>query len=211
MTWLSARAPFTEDEVRKYASACEAIWTHNNAKYPAWGWKDPRTCILYRDLWSGFTRSAKFIVVYRDPAQVLESLLLRKITRRWKYRYLPDSLYSLYFHLTRRDYDNAHLVCWNYYNQCLLHLLKTKAPEDYLVVAGDTLRSHAQLMYQTVTNQWGIPLQGRMISDFIKPVKSTRLPDLSKLDPVTLRETNAVLKALTSLSDHSRHTHSQDT
>jgi hypothetical protein len=42
----------------------------------AWGWKDPRTC-LFLDLWEPLVPEARYLVLYRHPADVALSLLRR--------------------------------------------------------------------------------------------------------------------------------------
>ena len=43
---------------------------------PAWGWKDPRTC-LFLDLWLSLVPDARFVFVFRRPAEVVDSLRRR--------------------------------------------------------------------------------------------------------------------------------------
>jgi len=47
------------------------------AAQPAWGWKDPRT-VFFLDLWHEIVPDARFIFVYRRPAEVVDSLRRRR-------------------------------------------------------------------------------------------------------------------------------------
>jgi hypothetical protein len=46
------------------------------SRQPFWGWKDPRTC-LFLDFWSGLLPDAGYLFIYRDPFDVLLSLMRR--------------------------------------------------------------------------------------------------------------------------------------
>ncbi len=45
-------------------------------EHPLWGWKDPRTS-LYLDFWAERLPQARFLLLYRDPLEVVTSLLRR--------------------------------------------------------------------------------------------------------------------------------------
>ena len=50
-----------------------------NAEHP-WGWKDPRTCLLY-EVWDKVFPNATYIHVYRNPIDVAWSLYRREVKR----------------------------------------------------------------------------------------------------------------------------------
>ncbi|PSO76793.1 MAG: hypothetical protein BRC40_02750 [Cyanobacteria bacterium QH_8_48_120] len=47
-----------------------------NASSPMWGWKEPRTT-LFLDFWSKFLPDANFLLIYRSPWEVVDSLYRR--------------------------------------------------------------------------------------------------------------------------------------
>jgi hypothetical protein len=47
-----------------------------NARNSAWGWKDPRTT-LFLDFWKSLVPDARFVFMYREPGEVIESLFRR--------------------------------------------------------------------------------------------------------------------------------------
>jgi hypothetical protein len=49
---------------------------HARAHHPAWGWKDPRST-LFLDFWSGLLPDACFVLVYRKPWEIVDSLFRR--------------------------------------------------------------------------------------------------------------------------------------
>lgn len=71
--WLTPhRLDLPEDA---YAEATELI-AHNGASN-AWGWKDPRTT-LFADFWRRIVPNARYILLYREPSEVIASLLRRR-------------------------------------------------------------------------------------------------------------------------------------
>lgn len=48
----------------------------SNRRPGAWGWKDPRTS-LFIDLWANLVPSARYVLLYREPAEVIDSLYRR--------------------------------------------------------------------------------------------------------------------------------------
>ncbi len=55
----------------------------NSEKYDLWGWKEPRTSLVI-DFWCTVIPSAYFVILYRDPMKVVESLY-RRMKARYKY------------------------------------------------------------------------------------------------------------------------------
>jgi hypothetical protein len=47
-----------------------------NAASPAWGWKDPRT-VLFLEFWAELLPQANFVIIYRSPWEVVDSLYRR--------------------------------------------------------------------------------------------------------------------------------------
>lgn len=198
MNWMNARAPFV-DPSHAFRNRCYQLWQDRNQQAALWGWKDPRTCILYEFLWESFSQSAKFIIVYRDPSEVVESLLVRKIKKRRHALLVPDVIYQWHLRRHRIQYDSAHLVCWNYYNRCLLEILKHKNPNDYLVLDAHTLVSNEKKIYHRLTETWQMPLSGKSLSAMVQPMTIRHTPNLQNLDSLIHQETTQILKALQKL------------
>lgn len=56
----------------------------NSGKYANWGWKDPRTT-LFLDMWSECCGSLRFLLVYRQPYAVVDSLCRRLVESQSPY------------------------------------------------------------------------------------------------------------------------------
>ena len=180
MNWLNAREPFT-DPGDKFRNLCYAYWKSNTDKV-AWGWKDPRTTILFEFLWSAFASDAKLLAVFRNPADVVASLFDRKVAMRSRYRKVPDALYRAVLSRNRNQYDVPHLICWNYYNRLLIRTLQQVNSSRYVLIHADTLTSSPQAIRSHLQETWEHPLAGPDLSDLMhhRPVRpTTPYPPLS--------------------------------
>lgn len=75
-----------------------------------WGWKDPRTC-LTAPLWHSCVMHPKYLVVHRDPQDVVASLMSREVA---KHRERPErdedfwtNLYNVYWSRALRFLDRV--------------------------------------------------------------------------------------------------------
>lgn len=57
--------------------SARSLINNNRIKHDHWGWKDPRTT-LFLDLWNEIAPDAKFLILYREPFAVIDSLFRRK-------------------------------------------------------------------------------------------------------------------------------------
>jgi len=74
MTLLLPGQPlFTQQDI---LAASEILEKRNQTCGTHWAWKDPRT-ILFLNFWQALVPSLRIIAVYRDPIQVVDSLLRR--------------------------------------------------------------------------------------------------------------------------------------
>lgn len=72
------------------------IITKRQADFSNFGWKDPRTT-LFLDLWSETLPDCKFVLLYRDPFSVIDSLRRRGTDRRIKaFPWLPATAWIKY-------------------------------------------------------------------------------------------------------------------
>lgn len=85
LTYLTRReVPIHTTEQDRYEA--QRLVVERAASSPAWGWKDPRTS-LFLPFWQDVVPAAKYLIVYRHYAQVVDSLL-----RRDKLRPLHEGL-----------------------------------------------------------------------------------------------------------------------
>ncbi|MBE9191778.1 sulfotransferase [Gloeocapsopsis crepidinum LEGE 06123] len=72
-----------------------------NSKSPYWGWKDPRTT-LFLNFWADLLPEAKFILVYRSPWEVVDSLYRRGGENDTIFFSHPDLAVKLWIHYNQK-------------------------------------------------------------------------------------------------------------
>lgn len=58
------------------AEEADSLIAERRSHHSPWGWKDPRTT-LFLDWWVGLLPEARFILLFRNPAEVIDSLFRR--------------------------------------------------------------------------------------------------------------------------------------
>lgn len=83
-----------------------------------WGWKDPRTC-LFLSLWREAVSDAYYFVVFRNPVEVVDSLLRRRKRNLLASTQVPfwkKPKRWLQFYFTMPYYRNKFWLMWIRYN-----------------------------------------------------------------------------------------------
>lgn len=102
------------------------IVDHRQARYPLWGFKDPRVC-FYLAAWKHLVPAMKVLAVYRDPRECADSLE-RRHARELLDGTGPAELHRLFWQRP----DHA-LRMWVQYNAALLDFARAHR-DDTLVV-----------------------------------------------------------------------------
>ena len=138
-----------------------------NQRYRQWGWKEPRTC-LFLDLYRELLPNSKYLVIVRDYAAVVHSLLKRdfaeyeqkylrgKKLQRFVWLYLRRQNTSRKFYKTHAE---DYLKIYIEYNQHILNTLKELPPEDYMVVNYTLLEKSDKEVFSFLTGKWHFKLQ----------------------------------------------------
>lgn len=101
-------SPLDESETQL---ACEVV--ANNASDGVWGWKDPRAT-LFLLFWEQLLPNARFLLVYRSPWEVADSLYRRGTDEMFKRS--PELAVELWMHYNRKIVE----FCDRHAQQCLL-------------------------------------------------------------------------------------------
>ena len=183
MNWLNARKPLADPD-GAFAQRASRLWEARMSEGLPWGWKDPRTCIVYDLLYARRTPPPRLIAVYRNPLEVVTSLYQRELQRRTRRhrlgRYFPPVM-SWHFHRMRQRYLNLYLNCSNYYNLCCLQILEQTPPEGRIVMHGADLLPNEKKLREKIETVWRIPLGGvgfaglRAPSTIGQPIASSQL------------------------------------
>jgi len=137
-----------------------------NQLYRQWGWKEPRTC-LFLDLYRELLPNSKYLVIVRDYAAVVYSLLKRDFAEyeeKYLHRKKLQRFLWLYFKRRKAAYKfyQAHaedyLKVYIEYNQHILDTLKELPPEDYMVVNYSMLEKSDKEVFSFLTGKWHFKL-----------------------------------------------------
>ena len=112
--------------------------TRNSSHLNAWGWKDPRTTI-FLDFWSKIEEDIKFLFLYREPINVIDSLFRRKGDR-------------IFYVFPWRAAD-----AWLIYNNALLDFYR-KNKEKCLIACISGINMDPENSVKKISNWLGYPL-----------------------------------------------------
>ncbi len=104
----------------------------------AWGWKDPRTT-LFLDDWRELLPGARFVLMYREPWEVADSLFRRATDKG-----LLEN--------PRRAVD-----MWNAYNRRVVAFAR-RHPEQTLIISNDAATADAGAFVAAVNGKFGLHL-----------------------------------------------------
>ncbi len=121
------------------ARAAELVAAASVSSAAAWGWKDPRTALALR-FWREVCPGARFVLVFRDPAEVQASI---------------ERLGQPVF-LERPQLGT---VAWLRYNRALLDFAETY-PDECLVVGAPGLLRRPDRVFELVRDRAGVALTG---------------------------------------------------
>jgi len=108
-----------------------------------WGWKDPRTC-FFLDEWTGLVPEAFFILLFREPLQVVDSMCRRKE---------QDS--------NTRAANSSALGTWIGHNRELLRF-KQSHPERCLLVEVERAVADPRRFVELLRERSGYPFEEAM-------------------------------------------------
>lgn len=146
---------------------------------PAFGWKDPRTCLFlktYREL----LPAARYLVIVRNYQEVVTSLLRREfyhVENDWlvqhsaPFKRLKWNLYKKDRHF--REFADVQADCflrvYNHYNRELLSHLKQVSNKKFIVVNYKKLILNDRQLFMHFTNVWQFDFNFVPYSSVYKP------------------------------------------
>ena len=144
------RALSISDERRQQAQHLVEARRH----HAVWGWKDPRTC-LFLDFWESVLPSARYLFIFRDPRDVLDSLRRRGHPELFHHFHGAWPLRKLGFDTFR---TRRAVQYWLSYNQAILDFATTRM-DRCRVLELDQLTSQLPLVLKQAREDWGLALQ----------------------------------------------------
>jgi hypothetical protein len=134
------------------AFRAEAEVLITSRQHHEWGWKEPRTC-LFLDFWQQLLPDAYYLVVYRRPEGVADSLLRRKLNH-------PLMSRRLFYRLRYSDVDQhiAHYInVWTRYNRDILNAIDKHTKQTLVLRIGDVVPQSLNVV-DHMNTQWGFHL-----------------------------------------------------
>ena len=176
-----------------------------------WGWKDPRTC-LFPEFWQSICPNAKFLIVFRNYAETVDSLLRRRIVLpKRKRSFIKSIYYSFYLqgkirnkYLTLTD---TYLKTWIYHNNRLLDFIDGTDQDSYFLIDQSSLPKQ-----NNQVEKWLVKAGFEFESGIFEQIYNNNLQkseleffDLNRVDDTLLQEANNTLFKLTqSVSNFSK-------
>ena len=145
---LDRPIPVLDKTCKKYFNTF--VSKNNNIKYSTLAWKEPRSTLFMRQYKEHYP-NLKSIAIYRDPTEVVNSLLVRLIDKRW-YKYLLSinsknewglNFYDFYFKFTVSKWVSIFLDSYIKYNNEIIEF-KSRYPEDILIFSHQSMVSESK-------------------------------------------------------------------
>lgn len=126
-----------------YIDLARTLIKKNASPTSPWGWKEPRTT-LFLPFWGSLLPTAKFLLVYRAPWEVLDSLFRRS-----------DDIFD--------HYPEFALKVWVNYNQAIREFYEAE-PHRCLLVNTASAAENPELLVKRITDKLAIPLKPPAVS-----------------------------------------------
>jgi hypothetical protein len=108
-----------------------------NSSLPVWGWKDPRTA-LFLNFWQSLLPNAKFLLIYRSPWEVADSLYRR-----------GDPLFV--------EHPELAVKVWSHYNQLIVDFYE-RFSDRCLLVNIESIKSHSSFLIHALNQKFQLSL-----------------------------------------------------
>jgi O-antigen biosynthesis protein len=135
------------------------LLVQKRADKPLWGWKDPRTT-LFMDFWADLIPQSCFILVYRSPWEVVDSLYRRN-----------DEI----FHQN----PNLAIKVWECYNRAVIDFHES-FPERSILLNIDAIKRHPNLLQEIILKKTGIRLESPDRNIYEPSLLDTRISSTHK-------------------------------
>lgn len=123
-------------------------------KNECWGWKEPRTCLFlnyYREL----LPDSNYLVLLRDPAIVVDSLIRRDlVVLKMQFKecnYLKYKSFDLFYKWRKNRMlkikEEIYLKAWIYYNEQIIKHLSIIDQDKVLICSFDKIQMNQQVIF----------------------------------------------------------------
>ncbi len=134
-----------------------------------WGWKQPRAC-LFLDLWRQVLSNPFYLILFRDPHEVVASLYKREYKKLAYKNSFPQSAgLQFQFEQQQNNITESYLSMWLRHNKELMDHLGHLKEDQYLLVSVSNLVKLHRAIFHHITEQWGFQLTYSDITNIYKP------------------------------------------
>ena len=159
--------------------------TSRTSAHKQWGWKDPRTCLFFNDLWKKELENPFIIVTYRHYADVVSSLTNRENNiehLKWmrSNRHLSETAFSRFFryypaklgHLRHLRLESSQLrsdslSMWLQYNRRCIECIESLGRDNAMVIRLEDLLANSIDIYEKMSKQWNFGLNYKDPSELL--------------------------------------------
>lgn len=147
-----------------------------------WGWKDPRTCLFLQD-YGKLLKDPFYLVIYRSPSEVAESLINRLKTRNY-YRYRRPLKWLVDFQLNAKS--NALRLhfekSWALYNSNILSFIEGLNNRQFCLWSLERLKQNPEVFAKELSVKTNgtitlIPFEQVYSSRLLKNSNSKKITD----------------------------------
>lgn len=136
-----------------------------------WGWKEPRTTVLW-PLWQDVFPKSKFIFLYRNGVDVAESLRKREPSQ-------VDIVNKLYPSLRCMELQRAFKV-WEEYNELYYSLREQNPSTEVLEICYENLLENPIQEFEKIMNFLGLNIESELIKKVTGNINSSRAYSYAK-------------------------------
>jgi hypothetical protein len=144
-----------------------------------WGWKEPRTCLFLNE-YTKLLPKAKYLIIYRNPFDVVNSLLKREIKsykRSFQNKIIRTIKEYIYIKILRnyaikrkvkkiiRHKEYEYYKKWIDYNNRILKHLENCQIDSYFIINFDNVEDYNESLLKKL-NYWGFEINNIPLSAF---------------------------------------------
>ncbi|MFN8416241.1 MAG: sulfotransferase [Cytophagaceae bacterium] len=174
-----------------------------NKLHNEWGWKEPRTC-MYLQYYRELLPDAKYLIILREPAQVVDSLLRRDLlvlklhfqqNHPWKYKTF-SILYWWYKVQIAKQTEEIYLQAWIAYNEKVVEHLSSIDKNQRMILCFDQVQSNQNSIFDFMENA-GFKIKRQDFQTVFKPkmIKKKKMK-LSYSSSLLIKKANQIYNNL---------------
>lgn len=187
-------------------AAMADLVARKNAAHAQWGWKEPRTCLFVED-YAALLPEAKYLIVYRHYALVVDSLIRRDQKKRQRKLEKQNFLRRMFHRFGTRHLDplrvrrsaDTYLATWIAYTEALVELTQ-QHPAATLALDCNALLDAGPTL-DAALHRWGFDIALAPVADLFDPALIFAKPSRSyPFNPALQARADALLARLAALA-----------